>query len=101
MIVFKFILHFKFLLNDLNLGFRCDSFVHLGSESHLILRLGVSIFLIGAYTRVIVIRFNVLLRPLNELLADRLRYPNSFKVLLRKHAKSWIADINLVLIQNM
>ena len=75
--------------------------MHLGSESHLIFRLGVSIFHIGAYIRVMMIRFNVLLGPLNELLSDCLRNPNSFKVLLRKHAKSWIAGIILVLIQNL
>jgi hypothetical protein len=101
MIGLKFILYFKFFLNYFNLWFRSDSFMHLGSESHLIFRLGVSIFHIGAYIRVMVIRFSVLLGPLNELLADCLRYPNSFKVLLRKHAKSWIAGIILVLIQNM
>ena len=86
MINFKVIFYFKFFLNDFNLGLRFYSFVHLDSESHLIFRLGVSKFRIGAYIRVMVIRFNVLLRPLNELLADRLRYTNSFKVLLRKQA---------------
>ena len=65
MIGFKVILYFKFFLNDLNLWFGFDRIVHLGCESHLIFRLRVSIFRIDDYSRVNVLRFNVLLRPLN------------------------------------